>query len=123
MSLERYYLYDPWHKSESDELSKKEYDDLNSACDFLSDYISFEENITAVKNAVYEYEVFILESSVDYEFNPYSDHNYFQDRRVIANGKVLSILNSITSFRDQFPNFRNTQKPEKTREIFLENGA
>jgi len=117
----KFYLYDPWRISEAKEISSVEYDALHSACSFLSEYIRFEENIMAVKNAMYEYENFVLHVSLDHEFNPDSDHDYFQDKRVMANGKVLSVLNSITSFRDQFPTFKQSKKSPSAREIFDEN--
>ncbi|MHA6299467.1 hypothetical protein [Devosia sp. CAU 1758] len=116
-----YFLVDPWNRTDSEKIDTEEAEKLLSARDFISDYISFEENLVAVKNSFYEYELFLLSIGLDYEFDHSADSDFFQDKRVLANAKVLSVLNSITSFRDRFPNIKYRHNDTSTKEYFKEN--
>lgn len=118
---ERYFLYDPWNRADSDEIEKDFYDSIHRSDQFISRYVAFEEAIVGIRYAMYDFEKFVLTISLDYEENRGSDHSYFQDMRVRANGKVVSVLNAITSFRDQFPKFKETVKQIEGRVAFLEN--
>jgi hypothetical protein len=87
-------------------LTAEEFSKLKKARGFLTDYMQFEETVLQVIHASMQFESFLLETSLKHYFFPTGRHDAIQDTRLLANLPVLSFLNSITSFRDQFPKFK-----------------
>lgn len=85
---------------------------------FLEEYLRIEESTLQILYSLQEFEKFVLDSSLENYLFPLSDYDYHQDSRIKANIRTLSYLNSVRSFRDQFPKFNQHTKTLGTREIF-----
>src|SRR5687768_3113440 len=84
-------------------ISAQSYAELMQSQSFLPEYTRFEEIGLQALYAYQEFEQFILNSALEHSLFPLSPHEFEQDHRIRANIRVLSFLNSITSFRDQLP--------------------
>ncbi|CAD7037494.1 hypothetical protein RHAB21_02665 [Pseudorhizobium halotolerans] len=90
------------------EVSPDCFAELAASRSLLIEYVRFEELGLQVLYAFQEYEKFVLGSALEHSLFPLSPHEFEQEHRIRANIKVLSLLNSITSFRDQLPKFRKS---------------
>ena len=98
---------------------EQEFKSLQSSFSFLRDSMKLEETALQVIYALEDYEEFILQSALHHHLFPMEEYEFFQDSRVRANIKVLGFLNSVTSFRDQFPRFKSQQSLARLREDFF----
>lgn len=87
-------------------LTASEFNALSTARAFLYDYIQFEEGVLQVLWAFEEFESFLLTTALNHYLFPLHKDDVVRDIRLRSNLKVLGFLNSVTSFRDQFPRFK-----------------
>jgi hypothetical protein len=87
-------------------LTQTEFYTLKKAREFLTEYLRFEESLLQVLYSEEEFEAFLLSTSLNHYLFPGQKHDFLQDTRLRSNLKVLGLLNSITSLRDQFPKFK-----------------
>ncbi len=89
------------------EITAERYNLIRSSRDFLKEYMRFEETVLQCLYSFQEFEEFLLQTALQHHLFPHSEYHFFQDTRVRSNIKVLSLLNSVTSLRNQFPKFRS----------------
>lgn len=112
-SSKEYILEQPLGIRSKVEISIEDFQKIGTAKSIISDTISFEENVMLIMNSSKEYEEFILKSALDFYYYPTAEFDFYQDSRMNANLKLLNYLNSITSFRDRFPEFRSCKTGNK----------
>ncbi|WP_420407071.1 hypothetical protein [Hoeflea sp.] len=101
-------------------ITPEEFSEISTSKADLILYMNFEEAFLQLTKTYQEFEKYILENALDFLLFAESDYNYFQDSRVLANIRVLSILNSITSIRDQAPRLKDIRGKHNLRERLLE---
>jgi hypothetical protein len=99
-------------------LTAEDFANLKKARSFLADYMQFEETVLQVIHASMQFESFLLETSLKHYFFPTGGHDAIQDTRLLANLPVLTFLNSVTSFRDQFPKFKQIDPKVAIHSLF-----
>lgn len=103
----KYLLRSPFIGKEFEiPITPADFSSLSDARALLSDYLSFEETVLLVLYAWEEFELFLLNTSLHHHVFPIGEFDALHDTRLRANPRVLGVLNSITSLRDQFPKFR-----------------
>lgn len=117
--LEFFLTYPFSGRRPDNRIEHAEFKGLQSSFLYLKDDMQLEESMLQIIYSLEEYEEFILKSSLHHHFFPLSEYEFFQDSRVRSNIKVLSFLNSVTSFRDQFPKFKSQPSLSQIREDFL----
>jgi hypothetical protein len=99
-------------------LTSEDFGELRKSFLFLKDYMRFEETVLQCLYSFEDFEEFILKSALQHYLFPMREYDFLQDTRVRSNIKVLSLLNSVTSLRDQFPKFRSHQELSRLHEMF-----
>lgn len=102
------------------DITETEFNELKRARTFLIDYKQFEESVFQLLLAVKAYEEFLLNTALDYCLFPQAEYDDLHDTRLQANLRVLGFLNSLTSFRDQFPIFDSLPSPKAPKKKFGE---
>ncbi|WP_152601057.1 hypothetical protein [Rhizobium sp. YS-1r] len=116
---DKYFLISPFIDFRCQlELTHIEFQKLSASHATIKNNIIFEENLLQVFYSMAEFESFILESSLRHSLFPISDFEFAQDNRIRGNIKVASFLNSVTSFKDQFPKFDHLSPGVDLKDVF-----
>jgi hypothetical protein len=101
-------------------LTPEEFKNLDSAKQFLLDYTQFEEHVHLILYSWEDFEAFLLTTALKNYIHGFAPRDDFQDTRLRSNIKVLGFLNSVTSLRDHFPNFKILLPGQDIRKHFIE---
>ncbi|WP_312403246.1 hypothetical protein [Rhizobium sp.] len=91
------------------EITKDDFFKLENSKIIIREYISFEESLFQLLKTYSEFEKYLLTSALDFLNFPQADWDFFQDIRIDANIRVVSVLNAMTSVRDQAPKLNSPQ--------------
>lgn len=102
-----YLLVSPFI-SQRDEvrITFSEFNKISESREFLLSYLSFEESLFQLLKCYTEFEQYLLSSALQFLHFPQAHWDIFQDIRIEANIRVSSVLNSVTSVKDQAPKIR-----------------